>query len=37
MIRIAVSVEAFAAIARTLSLGTVSFENATDANGERLI
>jgi hypothetical protein len=37
MIRIAISVEAFEAIARTLPLGSVSFENATDEDGNRLI
>ena len=37
MTRIAISVEAFEAIAPTMPLGTVSFENATNANGERLI
>jgi hypothetical protein len=30
MIRIAISVEAFEAIARTLPFGNVSFENKTD-------
>jgi hypothetical protein len=37
MVRIAISVAAFEAITRTLPLGTVSFENAANANGERLI
>ena len=37
MIRIAISQAAFEAIARTLPLGTVSFENKIDENGERLI
>jgi hypothetical protein len=37
MIRIAISVEAFEAIARTLPLGTVSYENKTNERGERLI
>jgi hypothetical protein len=37
MIRIAISAEAFEAIARTLPLGSVSFESATNENGERLI
>ena len=37
MIRIAISQAAFEAIARTLLLGTVSFENKTNQHGERLI
>ena len=37
MIKIAISVEAFEAVARTLPLGTVSFENAVNERGERLI
>jgi hypothetical protein len=37
MIRIAISVEAFEAIARTLPLGSVGYENATNQRGERLI
>ena len=37
MIRIAISVEAFEAIAATLPLGSVSFENKTDEDGNRLI
>lgn len=37
MIRIAISVEAFDAIARTLALGSVGYENKTDENGDRLI
>ena len=37
MIRIAISQAAFEAIARTLPLGTVSFENKTDEEGNRLI
>ncbi len=37
MIRIAISVEAFEAIARTLPFGSVSYENATNERGERLI
>jgi hypothetical protein len=37
MVRIAISVEAFEAIARTLPLGNVSFENKTDEEGQRLI
>jgi hypothetical protein len=37
VIRIAISPEAFAAIAKTLPLGTVNFENAANERGERLI
>ena len=37
MIGIAISVEAFEAIARTLPLGNVSFENVTDEHGQHLI
>jgi hypothetical protein len=37
MIRIAISEAAFEAIARTLPLGNVSFENKIIENGERLI
>ena len=37
MIRIAISVEAFEAIARTLPLGSVGYENETNERGERLI
>jgi hypothetical protein len=37
MIRIAISQTAFEAIARRLPLGNVSFENATNERGERLI
>jgi hypothetical protein len=37
MIQIAISVEAFEAIASTLPLGSVSFENKTNEHGERLI
>ena len=37
MIRIAISQAAFEAIARTLPLGTVSFENKITEDGERLI
>ena len=37
MIRIAISVEAFEAIARTLPLGSLGYENATNERGERLI
>ena len=36
MIRIAIT-HAFEAIARTLPLGSVAFENAINENGERLI
>ena len=35
--RVAISVEGFEAIARTLTLGSVSFENKTDEEGQRLI
>jgi hypothetical protein len=37
MVRIAISVEAFDAIARTLPLGNVAFENKTNERGEKLI
>jgi hypothetical protein len=37
MIRIAISQAAFEAIARTLPFGSVSFENKTNENGDRLI
>jgi hypothetical protein len=37
VIRIAITQAAFDAIARTLPLGTVSFENKTNEQGERLI
>jgi hypothetical protein len=37
MIRIAISQAAFEAIARSLPFGSVSFENKTNQNGERLI
>jgi hypothetical protein len=37
VIRIAISEAAFEAIARTLPFGSVSFENQTNENGERLI
>jgi hypothetical protein len=37
MIRIAISVEAFEAIARTLPLGSVGYEPEPNAKGERLI
>lgn len=39
MVKIAISVEAFEAIVRTLPfpLGSVSYENATNEKGERLI
>ena len=37
MIRIAISRAAFEAIAATLPLGSVSFENETNERGERLI
>ena len=37
MIRIAMSVEAYEAIAATLPFGSVSYENKTNERGERLI
>jgi len=37
MIRIAISVEAFEAIARTLPLGSVGYENSTNEQGQKLI
>jgi hypothetical protein len=37
VIRIAISQAAFDAIASTLALGSVGFENATDEHGQRLI
>lgn len=37
MVRIAIIVEAFEAIARTLPVGSVGFENKTDEQGQRLI
>jgi hypothetical protein len=37
VVRIAISQAAFDAIARTLPLGSVAFENKIDENGERLI
>ena len=37
MVKIAITQAAFAAIAATLPLGSVSFENAIDENGDRLI
>jgi hypothetical protein len=37
VVRIAISIEAFDAIAKTLPLGNVSFENRTDEQGQRLI
>ena len=37
MIRIAITQAAFEAIARTLALGSVSYENAVNENGERLL
>jgi hypothetical protein len=37
MIRIAISVEAFEAIARTLQLASVGYEDKADEKGERLI
>jgi hypothetical protein len=37
LVRIAISVEAFEAIARTLPLGSVGYENKIDEHGQRLI
>jgi hypothetical protein len=37
VIRIAISQAAFDAIASTLALGSMNFENATDEHGQRLI
>ena len=37
MIRIAISVEAFEAIAKTLPVGSVGYESEPNAEGERLI
>jgi hypothetical protein len=37
MIRITISEAAFEAIAKTLALGSVGFENAVNERGERLI
>ena len=37
MVRIAISQAAFDAIAATLALGSVGYENATNEQGERLI
>jgi hypothetical protein len=37
MIRITITVEAFEAIARTLPLGSVGYENQINEHGERLI
>jgi len=37
MIRIAITVEAFEAIARTLPLGSIGYENQINERGERLI
>jgi hypothetical protein len=37
MVRIAISQEAFDAIARTMPIGSVGFENELDAEGNRLI
>jgi hypothetical protein len=37
MIRIAITQAAFEAIAKTLALGSVNYENATNEKGERLI
>jgi hypothetical protein len=37
MVRIAISKAAFDAIAKTLPLGSVGYENATNEKGERLV
>jgi hypothetical protein len=37
MVRIAISQAAFDVIAKTLSLGSVGFENATNEHGERYV
>jgi len=37
VVRIAISQAAFESIARTLPFGSMSFENATNEHGERLI
>jgi hypothetical protein len=37
LIRIAITVEAFEAIAQTLPLGSVGYENETNERGEKLI
>jgi hypothetical protein len=37
MVRIAITQAAFEAIAKTLPLGSVGYENATNEKGERLI
>jgi hypothetical protein len=37
MVRIAITPAAFEAIAKTLPLGSVGYENATNEKGERLI
>jgi hypothetical protein len=37
MVRIAITAEAFETIAKTLPLGSVGYENATNEKGERLI
>ena len=37
MVRIAITQAAFDAIARTLALGSVGYENGTNEKGERLI
>jgi hypothetical protein len=37
MVRIAICQAAFDAIARTLPLGSVGYENATNEKGERLV
>ena len=37
MVRIAISAEAFEAIAKTLPLGSVNYENASNEKGERYV
>jgi hypothetical protein len=37
VVRIAITAQAFDAVAATMHLGSVGYENATDAHGERLI
>ena len=37
MIKIEISVEAFEAIAKTLPVGSVGYENEADERGERLV
>jgi hypothetical protein len=37
LVRIAISPQAFAAIAQTMTLGSVGYENAVNERGERLV